>query len=64
MYNFRFELFMVEKLNYESFLDSPTCLASSPRGRIGEASNAISELGINDSRHNSLQSLSRDSDSP
>ena len=33
--------FLVENLNHESFLDSPTCIVDSPRGRIGKASNAI-----------------------
>ena len=35
---------MVENSNDESFLDLPTRLANLPCHRIGEASNAISEL--------------------
>ena len=35
---------MVEKLNYESFLDSPSRLTNSPRGQKGEVSNDILKL--------------------
>ena len=46
---------MVEKSNYEPFLDWPTRLSDTPQGGIGKASNIISELALPQARHQWLK---------